>query len=190
MQARSVHDVAGHPLGVDEGGRAMEKETGTQTPKSQELGKARPARTLTPLEEMDRMFEGLFSHRWPSPTRWEWPAWGELAATREGRMPKVDMIDREAEILVRAELPGVDKKDLDVTMTDNTVTIRASTKHEEKEEDGDYYRCEISRGAFLRTLALPGEVDGDKAKAAFKDGILELTIPKVEKARKRSVKVE
>ena len=168
----------------------MEKQTATETSKGQELEKATPARTLTPLEEMDRMFEGLFSHRWPSPTRWEWPAWGELAMTREGRMPKVDVIDRETEILVRAELPGVDKKDLDVTMTDNSVTIRASTKHEEKEEKGDNYRCEISRGSFMRTLALPGEVDSDKAKAAFKDGILELAIPKVEKARKRSVKVE
>ena len=169
----------------------MEKETHMKTSegKGQGLEKSKPTRTLTPWEEMDRMFEGMFP-RWPSPTRWQWPAWGEPAASREGRMPKVDVIDRETEVLVRAELPGVDKKDLDVTMSDNTVTIKARTQHEEKEEKGDYYRCEISRGSFMRTLALPGEVDSDKAKAAFKDGILELTIPKTDKARKHSVKVE
>lgn len=168
----------------------MEKETTTEASKGQQLEKPGPARTPTPWEEMDRMFEGMFPHRWPSPTRWEWPAWGELAMSRQGRMPKVDVVDREAEILVRAELPGVDKKDLEVTLTDNTVTIKASTKHEEKEEKGDYHRCEISRGAFLRTLALPADVDSDKAKATFSDGILELTLPKLEKARKHSVKVE
>jgi HSP20 family protein len=106
------------------------------------------------------------------------------------RTPRVDVIDRDNDIVVKAEIPGVKKEDLDVSMTDTTVTIKGSTSHEEKHEKGNYYRCEISRGAFSRTVALPSNVDTDKAKAVFNDGILELTIPKVEKAKRKSITVE
>lgn len=108
----------------------------------------------------------------------------------EGRLPKVDIIDRESEIVVRAEVAGVDKKDLDVSVTDTTVTIKGSTRQESKEEKGDYYRCEISQGSFARTVALPGDVDSGKARASFKDGILELMLPKKEAAKRHSIKVE
>lgn len=149
-----------------------------------------PRRSLSPFEEMDRLMEGLFPRNWLRSFRWDWPAAGDLAAPFEGRLPKVDVIDRDDEVVVRAELPGVDKKDLDVSVTENTVTIKGSTSREEKEEKGDYYRCEITRGAFTRTVALPGDVESSKVRAAFKDGVLELTLPKVEKSRRRPVKVE
>jgi HSP20 family protein len=84
----------------------------------------------------------------------------------------------------------VKKEDLDVSMTDSTVTIKGTTSHEEKQEKGNYYRCEIARGAFSRTVALPSNVDTDKAKAVFNEGILELTIPKVEKAKRKNITVE
>jgi HSP20 family protein len=100
------------------------------------------------------------------------------------------VIDRDEEIMLRAELPGVEKKDLDVSITDNTVTIKAISSTEEKEEKGDYYRCEISRGSFARTIALPSNVESDKAVASFKEGILELTLPKVEKSQRRRINVE
>ena len=106
------------------------------------------------------------------------------------KVPKIDVINRDKEIVVKAELPGVAKEDIDVSMTDNTVTIKGSTSHEEKEEKGDYYRCEISRGSFSRTVALPGDVDADKAKASFNDGILELTLPKVERSHRKTINVE
>jgi len=157
--------------------------------KGQEMQKAAPMRALSPFEEMDRMFESFFPRGWMQPFRREWPSLGEMAAPFEGKMPKVDVINRDAEIVVRAEVPGVDKKDIDVTMTDTTVTIKGSTSHEEKEEKGDYYRCEISRGAFSRTVALPAGVDSSKAKAKFQDGVLELTMPKMEKTKRVSVKV-
>ena len=99
-------------------------------------------------------------------------------------------MDKEEVVIVRAEVPGMKKEDLEVSVTDNTVTIRGSTKHEEKTEEGEYYRCEISRGEFSRTVGLPAEVDGDKAKATFKDGVLELTLPKVAVSKRRSIKVE
>ncbi|MFQ5487930.1 MAG: Hsp20/alpha crystallin family protein [Gammaproteobacteria bacterium] len=148
------------------------------------------SRAPSPFEEMDRLFESFFPRNWLRPMRWEWPAAGELAAPFEGRLPKVDVVDRDSDILVRAELPGVDKKDLDISITDNTVTIHATTSREAEEEKGEYYRREITRGSFSRTVALPAEVDADAAKASFKDGILELTVPKVEKAKRRRIEVQ
>ena len=106
-------------------------------------------------------------------------------------MPKVDMIDREQEIIVRAELPGITRDEMEVTLGEGTVTIEAHTTREEKEEEeGKYYRREMSRGDFQRTLALPAEVDEEKAKATFSDGVLELTLPKLEKTPKRTIDVE
>jgi HSP20 family protein len=70
------------------------------------------------------------------------------------------------------------------------ITIKGSTRREEKEEKGEYYRCEISRGSFARTVALPDNVDSSKAKATFKDGILELVMPKREQSKRRTIAVE
>ncbi|MEW6353077.1 MAG: Hsp20/alpha crystallin family protein [Pseudomonadota bacterium] len=107
-----------------------------------------------------------------------------------GNIPHVDVIDRDNEIVVRAEVPGVDKKDLDVSMTDNTITIKGETKYEEEEEKGDYYRCELTHGAFARTIPLPGAVDASKAKATYHEGVLEMNLPKLEKSKRHSIKVE
>jgi HSP20 family protein len=156
----------------------------------QELQQARPARALNPFEEMERMFDNYFSRGWLSPLRREWPSWSELAAPFEGKMPRVDVVDRDDEVVVKAEVPGVDKKDLDITVTDNSVTIKGSTSHEEKEEKGDYYRCEMSRGSFSRMVALPADVDSAKAKSKFKDGVLELTLPKLKKTKRHSIKID
>jgi HSP20 family protein len=108
----------------------------------------------------------------------------------ELRAPAVDVVERDEEVVVRAEVPGVEKKDVDVSITASSVTIKGETRREEKEEKGEYYRCEISRGAFSRTVSLPASVDPDKAKASFKDGILEITLPKVEKAKRRTLKLD
>jgi HSP20 family protein len=160
-----------------------------ETKRSQEIQKAAPARALSPFEEMDRMFDGFFRRGMMRPWRFEWPSFPEMALP-EMKIPKMDVVDRENEVLVKAEIPGVDKKDIDISVGEDTVTIKGETRHEEKEEKGDYYRCEISHGAFSRTIALPAVVDGAKAKANFKDGMLELTLPKTEKAKRHSVKVD
>jgi HSP20 family protein len=156
--------------------------------------KATPAHYLSPFEEMERRMESLFDEffgpRWMRRHRWGSPWWTEMTQPFEGRMPSVDVVDREDEILVRAELPGVDKKDLDVSMGDGSVTIKGSSSREEKEEKGDYYRREMSRGSFSRTVELPSEVDGSKAKATFNDGVLELKLPKIEKSKRRKIKVD
>lgn len=143
---------------------------------------------MTPWEEMDRWFDNLMAHGGLR-RHFEWPPWAAERTPFGGRMPKIDVIDREHELVVKAELPGVEKKDLDVSMSDDTVTIKGSTAHEEKEEKGDYYRCEISRGTFSRTVPLPCQVDSTKARASFKDGILELTMPKASQAKRKRVEV-
>ena len=158
--------------------------------KEGQLQRVEPTRVAAPFEDIDRWFENFFPRGWMRPFRTQWPTLGEMAAPFEGRMPKVDVIDRDDEVVVRAEVPGVEKDNLDVSVSDNTVTIKGESKHEEKEEKGDYYRCEISRGAFTRTVALPHYVDSEGAKAKFSEGVLELTLPKVEKAKRRTVKID
>jgi HSP20 family protein len=164
----------------------MSKETKKEG--KTEIQKAESAHVLSPFEEMDRLFDSYFSRGWLNP--FQWPSLPKATAPFEGRMPKIDLIDRENEFVIKAELPGVDKKDLDISVTANSVTIKGATRHEEKEEKGDYYRCEISRGSYARTMSLPADVDEEHTKATFKDGILELTLPKLKQTKRHSVKVE
>ncbi|WP_455234186.1 Hsp20/alpha crystallin family protein [Thiogranum longum] len=168
----------------------MAKKPESKTTESKGIQKSAPARVMSPFEEFERMFSDLVPRGWPWPMHREWPSWSRLAEPFEGKIPKVDVIDRDNEVVVRAEVAGVEKKDLDVSVTENTVTVKGSTKTEHKEEKGDYYRSEIAQGSFSRTVPLPGEVDADKAKATFKDGILELVIPKVAKSKRRSIQVD
>ena len=147
-------------------------------------------RMLSPFEEFDHLFDHLRLGNWMHQLHWPDSVQSHIPMFAEGRMPKVDIVDNEKDLLLRAELPGVTKKDLDISMTGNTVTIKAKTSYEDKEEKGDYYRSEIAQGLFTRTVALPAEVDIDNAKSSFKDGILELSIPKLERSQRRSIKIE
>lgn len=159
-------------------------------PVKKEMGRAEPLHLLSPFDNIEKIFEDFFPRSMLRQFKTEWPSTGTLAAPFEGRIPKVDIIDRDDEIFVRAELPGIDKKDIDISMTDYTLTIKGETKKQEKEEKGDYYRCETSQGSYIRTLSLPAEVNSDKAKSSFKDGVLELTLPKMERAKRRTIKVD
>jgi len=150
----------------------------------------RQRRAMSPFDEMDRMFEGFFPRGWMRPMRMDWPEWSTLQAPFEGRTPKVDVVERDNEVVVRAELPGVDKDNLDVSVTDDSVTIKATTQQESEEEKDDYHRREISQGSFSRTVALPASVQSDQAKASFKNGMLELTLPKAVPAKRHNIKVE
>jgi len=178
------------------------KETKEKEPKKAEqelqVAKAQPAAprrgaVLEHFDELDRMFdrmaENFFRRGWLRPGGVEWPEFPSLAGAEE-RVPKVDVVDRDKEVVVHAELPGVKKEDLEVTLGEDTVTIRGRSSREEKEERENFYRCEIHRGEFARTLRLPAAVDGDKAKARFTDGVLELTLPKLAQAQRRSVKID
>jgi HSP20 family protein len=150
------------------------------------------ARAVTPFDEfdrmMDRLMEGWMPRGWLRPFHFERPLLAEFGV--ENWMPKVDVIDRDEEVLLRAQVPGVEKKDLDITVAENMVTLKGETRHEEKEEQGDFYRREITRGSFARTIGLPAEVDPEKAVAEFKEGVLELKLPKLAHARRHTLTLE
>ena len=163
---------------------SIQKQTGSDVSTTQ------PPRGLNVFDEMERMFESFSPSGWTRPFRSNSPLINEMSTEFATNIPKVDVIDRDGEIIVKAMMPGVEKKDIEISMTKNTVTISGKTSHEDKEEKGDFYRCEISKGSYMRTLSLPENVDEDKAKAKFKDGMLELTIPKVEVSHRRTIKVD
>lgn len=138
------------------------------------------------FEEMDRMFEDFM----PRPIgRRFWPSlrWPEEMAMPH---PSVDVFESDSEVTVKAELPGIKKDDLSVDITEDSVTISGEKKKEEKVEEKNYFTLERSSGSFRRTVAFPAEVQSAKAKASFKNGVLEIIIPKKTEARKVKVTIE
>ncbi len=159
--------------------KAKEKETKTVAP-------WRPFMGLTRWEsEMDRMMDDFFGRRmrpwWPE--RWQ-------RGDSEITTPAVDVYEEKDEIVVKAELPGMEKNDIEVNISDSELTLKGEKKKEEKVEEDDYYRCERSYGAFLRSVELPKDVQADKIKASFKNGILEVRLPKTEEAKTKEIKVK
>lgn len=143
-----------------------------------------------PLQELDNMFNQFIRRPWLHPLAGEWPVFRSLGWKFEEPLPPVDVIDRDTEILLRAQLPGLRKDQLEVSVTETTVTIKGSARTEEKEEKEHYYRSEISSGSFARTVSLPGRIATDQVKARYTDGVLELTLPKQEKTTRRSVDID
>lgn len=152
----------------------------TQVPvKRPPEGRGELMRPFDLFEQMEQWMERMLPWRPLLPESLAWT----------GAMPQIDIVDREAELLVRCAVPGFTKDDIEVTTTNDAVTIRGS-RRAEAEEQGEYYRKEIRSEDFLRTVHLPALVDDSKAKASYKDGILELVLPKVETARRHTVKIE
>ena len=141
------------------------------------------------FRELERRLEEAFSDGWRFPSRWEVPDWSRFSKLKF-LTPRVDIVDRNDDILVRADVPGVKKDNLDVTLTDNTITIKGITSEEKKEENGDYFRSETMKGSFSRTMYLPSDVDGNRAESTFKDGMLEVIVPKLDKAKRIKVVVD
>ena len=152
----------------------------------------KPAATLwmRPYEEFERLFDRMLGRNWPKPFKWDVPDWDGLMGSPEARLPSVDIVDHDDHVLVRAEIPGVNKDDINVSISDNVLTIKGATKREEKKETGDFFRHEISRTSFARSITLPVAVDAAKVSAALADGMLEVTIGKAEASKRRSVKVQ
>jgi HSP20 family protein len=107
-------------------------------------------------------------------------------------MPRVDVSESENEYEVTAELPGIDEKDVELTLADNVLTIRGEKKveREEKDKDKNYYMSERSFGSFRRAVPLPAEVDEDRVEANFKNGVLTVHLPKSPQAQARTRRIE
>lgn len=147
------------------------------------------SRMVSPFEDFERFFEQIAPRMWLRSMRWP-RALGLESEEMQKWAPSVDVIEREKEIVVKAEVPGVRKEDVHVSLSGNLMTIKGETRHEEKEEKEDYYRCEISRGAFSRMLTLPADVDEKNAKAELRDGVLMVTLPKLEQEKKTDIEIE
>jgi HSP20 family protein len=103
--------------------------------------------------------------------------------------PSVDIEEKDNEIVVKADIPGVSEKDLEVRLENNTLTLKGERKFEKEDKQKGYHRIERGYGSFVRSFALPAAVDADKVQAHYKDGVLTVTLPKTEAAKARKVKI-
>ncbi len=142
-------------------------------------------RVLSPFSEMERMMED-FIRRPFSMFPMMWPLTAKIEETLS---PAIDVFEEDNAVVVKAELPGMKKQDISVELNNGILKITGEKKREEKVEKKDYYRTERSLGSFERRISLPAETEVDKAKASFKDGLLEIKIPKSEEAKKKQRKI-
>jgi HSP20 family protein len=105
-------------------------------------------------------------------------------------MPSVDVSETTKEIVVHVEIPGMDPKDIDVSLNGNVLNLRGERKHEHEEKDENVHRIERRYGAFSRTIQLPADVDEDKVNANYKDGVLKLNLPKTKEASAKKIEVK
>lgn len=137
-----------------------------------------PNRTLTLyrpmsfLDEVDRLARGFWDN-----------------AFETGFMPRLDMYEEKEELVVKIELPGVKKDDLDISLEDDILTIKAEKKQEEVTEEATYYARERSYGEYSRTISLPYHVDAEKVAATLKKGVLTVKLPKAEEAKTKHIAV-
>ena len=138
---------------------------------------------LSLQDEMNRLFDSFFTG-FPTISRK-----GPLSGTESFR-PDIDIVDKEQEILVSAELPGLESGDVDITLHDNSLVIQGEKRVEEEHDDKDRgHYVERSYGSFRRVIPLHAEVDEDGVKASFKKGVLKIRLPKTVEAKERSRKI-
>lgn len=147
---------------------------------------------LSRVSELERIFDDVFSHRWPRAWmrrfHWDEPAWGELGPLL-GPHPKVQVIEEAERFVVRAELPGLRKEQLEVYVEKNRVIIRGRSSRHAQAESEEYYRSHTSWDEFTRTVELPGPVDGARATARAEDGMLEIILPRLERRQRYQVPI-
>lgn len=129
-------------------------------------------------DEIDRLFERFFTPVEVETREFVWT-------------PSIDMYETEKELVVKAELPGLTTKDVEITLTDDTLSIKGEKKEAEEVKGENYYRKETRYGSFHRSIRLPVPVKKEDIKATFKDGVLEIRLPKAEEAAKGiKIKIE
>jgi HSP20 family protein len=127
---------------------------------------------------MDKMWNRFFGE-WPGPESFR----GEWA-------PSLDVSETKDNVVVKAEVPGMEPKDIDISLTNDVLTIKGTREQEKEEKEENYHRIERSYGSFSRSVRLPREVHSDKIKASYKNGVLKITLPKSEAAKEIKIKVE
>jgi HSP20 family protein len=129
--------------------------------------------------EMDRLFDRFFedwpSRLWPEGTQWA---------------PSVDVSETPKEVIVKAELPGMDPKEIDVSVRGDVLTLRGERKKEEEKKGENFHRIERRYGAFTRSIRLPAEVDANKVSAEYKEGVLKINLPKTKEASVKKIEIK
>ena len=144
-----------------------------------ELTTWRPFRELDKMRgEMDRLWDAFFEGR-PRKNTMEGGEW----------LPSVDVSETKNDLVVKAELPGMDPKDIDISLSDGLLTIRGEKKQEKEEKEENYHFIERSYGSFTRSVQLPREVKRENISASYKNGILKVVLPKSEEAKTKEVKI-
>jgi HSP20 family protein len=128
--------------------------------------------------DFDRLFREAFT-----------PFFGEGDLSTRTWAPPVDIYETENDIVLKAELPGVDPKDVEVRVEDNTLYLKGERKFEKEVKDENYHRVERAYGSFARSFTLPNSIDSENVKADYKDGLLTLTMPKREEAKPKRIKI-
>jgi HSP20 family protein len=142
------------------------------------LVKWEPFEGLTTLQrEMNRLFERFFED-------------GPMRVLERSLEPAIEVADTPEAVIVKAQVPGVPKDQLQLTITEDAMTLKGEMKEEEKKEGKNYYRRELRYGAFERTIPLPVAVQAEKATADLKDGVLAVTLPKREAAKAKQIPIK
>jgi HSP20 family protein len=139
-------------------------------------------------EMMNRMFEDF----WGRPSRQLMlPSgeWREIMPA-ESRQPFIDLAETNKEVIARAEMPGLEKENIKINLTEDRLEISAETNQEEEKKEKEYVYKEMRSGSYYRAFTLPSPVDADNAQASYKNGVLEIKMPKKEIKEKKEVKVE
>jgi HSP20 family protein len=138
-----------------------------------------PFRDLTTQREYVRLLKEAFS-----------PMSGETEVSTRSWAPPVDIYETEDAIVLKAELPGIDPKDVEVRVEDNTLYLKGERNYEKDVNEQNYHRIERSYGSFARSFTLPNSISAEKVKAEYKDGLLTLTMPKREEAKPKTIKID
>jgi HSP20 family protein len=118
-----------------------------------------------------------------------WPFWNRFEEDSTVWSPRVDVKENENEIVVKADIPGVDKKDIKIQVENNIMTIQGERKSEVEEKNANVYRSERFYGAFQRTFTLSSRIKSDAIRADYKDGVLTVSLPKVEEVKPRQIEI-
>jgi len=119
-----------------------------------------------------------------------WPRRSQLVDLPGMIEPAIDIYEDKGDVVVKAEMPGIDKEDLEINLADNMLTIKGEKKKEEEIEEEGYYRSERTFGSFLRSIEIPRDVVIDKVSAHFKKGVLEIRMPKTEESKRKEKKIK